>query len=143
MLKLIEQSFKTTHRLPHMIGQCTTKKHQDHHRQMLHDNPLKNSKKYSEKAEVKPDEKNFITTDHLATKPVHWRVIYNGKLRKINACVKGILHTVNILLPYEHYVCVPPCQVHIQGFRLNVQHNNNMQNQGINLLTEIKKPGTD
>ena len=56
--------------------------------------------------------------------------------------MKGILHTINILLPYEHYVCVTPCQVHIKGFRLNIQHNN-MPNQGINHLTEIKEPGTD
>ena len=104
-LKLIQQSFETTHRLPHMTGQHAAKKCQDHHKQTLHDDPLKNSNNYSEKAEVKPDMKNFIATDHLATKPVHWRVIYNGKLRKINACMKGILHTINILLLYEYYVC--------------------------------------
>ena len=126
-----------------MTGQHAAKKCQDHHKQMLHDNPLRNSNNYSEKAEVKPDTKDSIATDHLATKPIHWKVIYNGKLRKINACVKGILHIVNILLLYEHYVCVIPCQVHIKGFQLNVQHNNNMQNQGINLLIEIKEPGTD
>ena len=78
MLKLIEQSFETTHRLPHMTGQHTAKKHQDHTKQMLHDDPLKNSNNYLEKAEGKPDVKNFIATDHLATKPVHWRVVYNG-----------------------------------------------------------------
>ena len=110
---------------------------------MLHDDPLKNSNNYSEKAEVKPDKKNFIATDHLAIKPIHWRVIYNGKLRKINACMKGILHIINILLLYEHYVCVTPCQAHIKGFELNIEHNNNTQNQGINLLPEIKEPGTD
>ena len=115
-LKLIEQSFETTHRLPHSTSQHAAKKHQDHHKQMLHDDPLKNSNNYSEKAEVKPDTKNSISTDHLATKPVHWRVIYIRKLRKINACVKGILHIINILLLYEHYVCVTPCQVHIKGF---------------------------
>ena len=27
--------------------------------------------------------------------------------------------------------------------KLNVQHNNNMQNQGINPLTETNKPGID
>ena len=116
MLKLIEQNFKTTHRLPHMTGQHAAKKRQDHHKQMLHDDPLRNSKNYSEKAEEKPDMKNSIATDHLATKAIHWRVIYNGKLRKTNACMKGILHIVNILLLYEHYVCVTPCLVHIKGF---------------------------
>ena len=98
-------------------------KHQDHHKQMLHDDPLKNSNNYLEKAEEKPDVKNSIATDHLATKPVHWRVAYNEKLRKINACMKGILHTINILLLYEHYVCVTPYQVHVKGFQLNVPHN--------------------
>ena len=115
-LKLIEQSFKTTHQLPHTTGQHATMKHQDHHKQMLHDDPLRNSNNFSEKAEVKPDAKNSTSTDHLATKPIHWRVVYNGQLRKINTCVKGILHIVNILLLYEHYVCVTPCQVHIKGF---------------------------
>ena len=80
------------------------------------DNPLRNSNNYLEKAEEKPDVKNFIATDHLATKRNHWRAVYNGKLRKINACVKGTLKSINILLLYEHYVCVTPCQVHIKGF---------------------------
>ena len=115
-LKLIEQSFETTHWLPHTTGQQAAKKHQDHLKQMLHDDPLKNSNKYSEKSEVNPDAKNSIATNHLATKPVLWRVVYNGKLRKINACMKGTLHIVNILLLYEHYVCVTPCQVHIKVF---------------------------
>ena len=57
--------------------------------------------------------------------------------------MKGTLHIVNILLLYEHYVCVTPCQVHIKAFQLNVQHNNNLQKPGINPLTEIKEPGTD
>ena len=30
--------------------------------------------------------------------------------------MKGILQNVNILLLYEHYVCVTPCQVHIKSF---------------------------
>ena len=115
-LKSIEQSSETTHRLCNTTGQHAAKKHQDHHRQMLHDDPLKNSNEYSAKAEVKPDRKNFIATGHLATKPVLWKAAYNARLRKINTCVKGILHIINILLLYEHYVCVTPCQVHIKGF---------------------------
>ena len=70
-LKLIEQSLKTTHRLPRMTDQHATKKCQD--------DPWKNSKEYLEKAEVKPDVKNSIATNHLATKPILWRVIYNEK----------------------------------------------------------------
>ena len=115
-LKSIEQSFKTTHWLHNTTGQHATKKHQDHLRQMLHDDPLKSSNKYLEKAEEKPDVKNFIATDHLATKPILWRAIYNARSRKINICMKGILQIVNILLLYEHYVCVTPCQFHIKGF---------------------------
>ena len=57
--------------------------------------------------------------------------------------MKGILHIINILILYEHYVCVTPCQVHIKAFQLNIQHNNNLQNPGINPLIEIKEPGTD
>ena len=116
MLKLIEQSFKTTHLLPRTTDQHVTKKCQDHHEWMLHNDPLKNSNNYLEKAEVKPDAKNFTATNHLATKRIHWRVIYNGKLRKINTCVKGLLPIINILVLYEHYVCVTPCQVHIKAF---------------------------
>ena len=96
-----------------------------------------------EKAEVKPDGKNFIATDHLATKPVLWKVASSTRSRKINARAKGILHIANILLLYKHYVCVAPCQVHIKALQLNIQHNNNSQNQGINPLIETKEPGTD
>ena len=116
MLKLIEQNSETTHWLHNTTGQHAAKKRQDHHGQMLHDNPLKSSNEYLAKAEVKPDGKNFIATDHLATKPILWRVAYYARSRKINTCMKGILHIVNILLLYEHYVCVTPCQVHIKGF---------------------------
>ena len=115
-LKLIEQSSETTHWLCNTTGQHATKKCQDHHKQMLQDDPLKSSNEYLAKAEVKPGGKNFIATDHLATKPILWRVAYNARSRKINACGKGILHIINILLLYEHYVCVTPCQVHIKGF---------------------------
>ena len=141
--KLIEQSSEATHQFYNMTGQHATKKHQDHHRQMLQDDPWKNSKEYLEKAEVKPDRKNFIATNHLATKPVLWKAAYNARSRKINACIKGILHIVNILLFYKHYVCVTSCQVHEKAFQLNIQHSNNLQNLGINPLIEIKEPGTD
>ena len=89
-LKLIEQSFDTTHQSLHMTGQHAAKKHQDHHKQTLHDDPLRDLNNYSEKAEAKPDAKNFIATAHLDTKHAHWRVVYNRKLRKTNVCVKGI-----------------------------------------------------
>ena len=141
--KLIEQSSETMHRLRNMTGQHAAKKCQDHHRQTLQDDPWKNSKEYLEKAEVKPDGKNFIAINHLATKPILWRAAYNARSRKINACMKGILHIINILLLYEHYFCVTLCQVHIKAFQLKVQHNNNSQNPGINPLIEIKEPGTD
>ena len=116
MLKLIEQSSETTHWLCNMTGQHAAKKCQDHHRWMLHDNPLKSSNENLAKAEVKPDGKNFIATDHLATKPILWRATYNARSRKINAYGKGIHHIINILLLYEHYVHITPCQVHIKGF---------------------------
>ena len=55
MLKSIQQSSETTHWLPCMTGQYAAKKHQDHLKQTLHDDPQKNSNKYLEKAEVKPE----------------------------------------------------------------------------------------
>ena len=115
-LKLIEQSSNTTYWSLHMTSQHATKRHQDHHMQMLHNDPQRNLNNYSEKAEEKPDGRNSIATNHLATKRAHWRVVYNGKLRKTNICMKGIPQIVNILPLYEHYVCVTPCQVHIKGF---------------------------
>ena len=123
-LKLIEQSFDTTHQSLQMTSQHATKKRQDHHKQTLHDDPLRNLNNYSEKAEAKPDVKNSIATAHLDTKCAHWRVVFNGKLRKTNICMKGIPQIINILPLYERYVCVTPCQVHIKGSQLNVQHNN-------------------
>ena len=114
-LKLIEQSFDATHWSLHMTSQHATKRHQDHHKQTPHDDPQINSNNYSEKAEAKPDVKNSIATNHLATKRAQWRVVYNGKLRKTNICVKGIHQIVNILLVYEHHVCVTPCQIHTKG----------------------------
>ena len=78
-LKLIEQSSKITHQLPHFTSQHANKMHQDHLKQTLRDNPRKNSKEYLEKAEVKPEMKNFTATDHLATKLILWRVEYNEK----------------------------------------------------------------
>ena len=79
-----------------MTGQHATKRHQDQHKQMLHDDPQRNLNNYLEKAEAKPDGRNSIATDHLATKCAHWRVVYNGKLRKTNVCVKGIPLIINI-----------------------------------------------
>ena len=86
-LKLIEQSFNTTHLSLHMTSQHATKWHQDHNKQVLHNDPQRNLNNYLEKAEEKPDGRNSIATDHLATKPAPWRVKYNGKLRKINVFV--------------------------------------------------------
>ena len=115
-LKLIEQSFNTTHQSLHTTGQYATKRHQNHHKQMLHDDPRRNLNNYLEKAEEKPDGRNSIATDHSAMKCTPWRVKYNGRLRKTNVCMKGIPLITNILPLYEHYVCVTPCQVHIKGF---------------------------
>ena len=69
------------------------------HHQMLQDDPQKNSKEYLEKAEVKPDAKNFIATNHLATEPTLWKAAYNGRSRRISACMKGILPIINISIP--------------------------------------------
>ena len=77
--KFIEQSSKITHRLPHTTGQHAAKTHQDYPKQTLHDDLWKNSKEYLEKAEVKPDAKNSIATNHLVTKPILWRVVYNKR----------------------------------------------------------------
>ena len=80
-----------------------TKRHQDHHKQALHDNPQRNLNNYLGKVEEKPDGRNSIATNHLATKCTPWRVEYNRKLRKTNDCVNGIPLIANILPLYEPY----------------------------------------
>ena len=52
--------FDTTHWSPHMTGQHAAKRCQDHHKQMPHNDPLRNSNNYLEKAEEKLDTKNSI-----------------------------------------------------------------------------------
>ena len=135
MLKLTEQIFLSIHRLHNTIDPQTTKK--------LYDDPWKNSKKYSEEAEVKPDEKNYMAIDHLALEPILCKATFNARSRRISICVKGALPTINISILFVHNVSVTSCQVHIKGYRLNVQHNNNTQNQDINHLTETNKLGID
>ena len=66
--KLTKQlNINTTHQSLHMTGQHATKWHQDHHKQALHNDPQRNLNNYLEKAEERPDGRNSITTDHLAT----------------------------------------------------------------------------
>ena len=96
-LKLIKQSFNTTHQSLHITSQHAAKWCQDHHKQVLHNDPQRNLNNYLEKAEEKPDGRNFIATDHSATKHTPWRVGYNEKLRKINIFVNGIPLIANIL----------------------------------------------
>ena len=50
-LKLIEQGFNTTHWSLHTTSQHTAKWHQDHHKQLLHNDPQRNLNNYSEEAE--------------------------------------------------------------------------------------------
>ena len=135
MLKLTEPIFLSIHQLHNTITQLTTKK--------LHDAPWKNSKEYLEEAEVKPDEKYYTAVNHLALEPILCKAAFNARSRKISICVKGTLPTINISILFVHNVSVTSCQIHIKGYQLNVQHNNNMQNQNINCLTETNKLGID
>ena len=108
--KLTKQpNFNTTYRSLHMTSQHAAKCHQDHNKQALHNDPQRNSDNYSEKAEERPDGRNSIATNHLATKLAPWRAKYNEKLRKTNVFMNGIPLIANILPLYEHYVCVTPC----------------------------------
>ena len=104
-----------------MTGQHATECHQDHNKQALHNDPQRNLNNYLEKAEERPDGRNSIVTNCLATKLTPWRVEYNGKLRKTNIFVNGTPVIADILPLYEHYVCVTPCQVYIKSFRLSIQ----------------------
>ena len=88
MPKLTEQTFLSLHWLHNTIGQHATKK--------LHGDPWKNSKEYLEEAEVKPDEKSYMATDHSALEPVLCKVAFNVRSRRISIHVKGTLPTLNI-----------------------------------------------
>ena len=81
--------------------------------------------------------------NHLALEPILCKAAFNTRSRRISICMKGTLPTVNISILFVHNVSVASCQVHIKGYRLNVQHNNNMQNQDINPLTQTSKLGID
>ena len=124
-LKLIEQSFNTTHRSLHMAGQHATRWHQDHHKQALHNDPQRNLNNYSEKAEERPDGRNS-SHQPFGYKTHSLESQIQGKLRKTNIFMHGIPLIANILPLHEHYVCVTQCQVHIKGFQLNIQQNKNM-----------------
>ena len=135
MLKLTEPIFLSIHRLHNTIARQIIKK--------VHNDPWKNSKEYLAEAEVKPDEKNYMAIDHLALDLVLCKAAFNARSRRISICMKGTLPTVNISILFVHNVSAASCQVHIKGYQLNVQHNNNMQNQDINHLTETNKLGID
>ena len=50
------------------------------------------------RAEVKPDEKSYMVTDHLAQELIPCKVTFNARSRRISVCVKGTLPTINILI---------------------------------------------
>ena len=96
--KLTKQpNINTTYWSLHMTGQHAAKCHQDDNKQALHNDPQRNLDNYSEKAEERPDRRNSIATDRLATKLAPWRVKYNRKLRKTNVFMNGIPLIANIL----------------------------------------------
>ena len=100
-------------------------------------------KEYLAEAEVKPDKKNYTATNHLDLESILYKAAFNTRSRRIGICVKGTLPTVNISILFVHNVSAASCQVHIKGYQLNVEHNNNTQNQDINRLTETNKLGID
>ena len=93
-LKLTKQpNFNITNWSLHTTGQHATTCHQDHNKQALHNDPQRNLNNYLEKAEERPDGRNSIATNHLATKLAPWRVKYNGKT---NVFMNGIPLIANI-----------------------------------------------
>ena len=61
-----------------------------------HQDLWKKSKEYLEGAEVKPDEKSYMATDHLAQELVLCKATFNSRSRRISVCMKGTLPTINI-----------------------------------------------
>ena len=87
-LKLIEQSFNTTLWSLHMTSQHAAKWCQDHHKQVLHNDPQRNLNNYSEKVEEKPDGRNFIATQlfghktHSLESQIQWKIKKNQCLHE-------------------------------------------------------------
>ena len=133
--RLTGQTFLRVHQLHRTTGWQTTKQ--------PHEDLWKSLREYLAEAEVKPGEKSYTVIDHLAQELIPCKVTSSARSRRINIYIKGILLTVNVLMLYVHNVRDTSCQVHIKGYQLNVPHNNNTQNQDINPLTEINRPGTD
>ena len=59
----------------------------------------KNLKEYLAEAEVKPGEKSCTVIDHLAQELVPYKVTSSARSRRISNYVKGMLITVNVLMP--------------------------------------------
>ena len=79
------------HQLLRIIGWQTN--------QPNHEDPWKSLKEYLAEAEVKPGEKSCIVIDHLAQELIPYKVTSSTRSRRISDYTKGILITVNVLMP--------------------------------------------
>ena len=87
-LKLIEQSFNTTHWSLHMTGQHAAKRHQDHHKQTLNDNPQRNLKQLFRKGRGKArweklhSHRPFGHKMHSLESRIQWKIKKNQCLHE-------------------------------------------------------------
>ena len=59
----------------------------------------KSLKEYLVEAEVKPGEKSYTVIDHLAQELIPYKVTSSARSRRISDYAKGMLITVNVLMP--------------------------------------------
>ena len=79
------------HRLHGTIGWQSSNQHRE--------DLLRSLKEYLAEAEAKPDEKSYTIIAHLAQELIPYKVASSVRLRRISDYAKGMLITVNVLMP--------------------------------------------
>ena len=67
--------------------------------QQNHEGLQKSLKEYLVEADVKPGEKSCMVIDHLAQELIPYKVTSSTRSRRISDYTKGMLITVNVLMP--------------------------------------------
>ena len=91
--------------MPRLTGCIIHRIHQLHRiiswqtNQQNHKGLWKSLREYLAEAEVKPGEKSCMVIDHLAQEIVPYKVTSSARSRRISNYAKGMLITVNVLMP--------------------------------------------
>ena len=111
-LKLIEQSFETTHQLPHTTSQYATKKRQDHHKLKAVANNLEASHSKAEARDLSTININFRTTGfreaHIRAAIINTAATANPIPREVNLMPTEDEAMAGVLNKQEDTVMVGP-----------------------------------